>query len=148
MIENSTTRIPLPYLGSSCMYCLHLEVERAMTNMCDETDFFSRSFLTHSLWRLFSYSIQKCCHYQVHFIKICTEIRDYSNSIFYFILSFAQLFTGAYPCDHWEMNAHVYFDSSFLSWKYQYLEGLLYEKFLHTKKTKGSWTKAILGMQF
>lgn len=142
-IKDTIIRVSLPYLGSSIYCSLHFQMQ-TMTNMYDETNF-PRSFialLTDGLWRLFKPLFQKTCHYQVHFIKIWTEIRGNSNRyIFLLYIKFCIVIYcvcchEGYPHHQWKTNFQRSFDSSFLSWKYQYLEELLYEKFLHNQKKK------------
>lgn len=158
-IKDTIIRISLPYLGRSIYCSLHFQMQTMTTGVWWNQllwIFYCTSY-TQPLEAIQATLSEKAPLYHVHFIKICTEIRDYSNCcIFYFVLSLHSYYCvccqEGYPWHQWEINFQRSFDSSFLSWKYQYLEELLYEKLLHNKKKKkkwkGSWTKAILGMQF
>lgn len=150
-MKDTIIRVSLLYLGSSIYCSLHFQMQ-TITNMYDETNF-SRSFialLTHGLCRLLKLLFQKSHNYQVHFIKICTEIGHYSGCYmlyyYYFCIKFCIVITvfavTKVILDTSERNFQRSFDSSFLSGKYQYLEEFLYEKFPHQKIKEGILNKS------
>lgn len=158
-IKDTIIRISLPYLGSSIYCSLHFQMQ-TITNMYDETNF-SRSFtalLTHGLWRLLKLLFQKSHHYQVHFIKICTEFRDYSNCYifyyYYFRIKFCIVITvfAVMKVILDTSEKQIFKDpltvASFLE-SINTLRSFCTKSFSTKKAQKnGSWTKAILGMQF